>query len=349
MRVGVNYPWFDYGWDFGLGPAEWRGIRSTPRWYDDIDRHLDRFRAIGLTVVRWFILADGLTYGTAAEAPRLDATSASGWSFDPPPLAQDTLDHFDELLRRFADAGRAFPGPIQLLPVLIDFYFCAPGTTPVVGSDPGDPRTANPDPGWIKGGRADAIIDAAKRRRFLDEVLDPLLIVSERYPDAIYAWELMNEPDLITGGWRSGASALHSIDQHAMTAFLEEGKEHIRRAGFKSTVGFASFTGLRRSGITADINQFHHYAGGRRPLRRHTFDPRHPGIIGEFATAPTDVWPELVTSGQSVLNRLKLADARGYPLAMPWSFLASDRHTLWSAAVEREVEAFTREQEVDPT
>ena len=345
MQVGVNYPWFDYGWDFGLGPAEWRGGRSDPRWYDAIDEHLDRFGAVGITVVRWFILADGLTYGTGAEAPRPDAAAPRGWRFDPPPLGRDVLDHFDELLRRFARVRGALPRPIQLLPVLLDFHFCAPGTMPVVGRDPGDPRPARPDPGWIKGGRSEAITDAAKRRRFLDEVLDPLLQVSERYPDAIYAWELMNEPDWITRGWQSGLFARGWIAEPAMAAFLEEGKERVRRAGFKPTVGFASFAGLRRSGITADINQFHHYPGGGRQLTRHTFDPRHPCIIGEFATAFADVWPELGTAGQTVLNRLKVVAARGYPLAMPWSFLATDRHTRWSEAVERDVDTFTREQD----
>ena len=42
MQVGVNYPWFDYGWDFGLGPPPWRGNRGTPRWFDHVDDHLER-------------------------------------------------------------------------------------------------------------------------------------------------------------------------------------------------------------------------------------------------------------------------------------------------------------------
>ena len=39
--------------------------------------------------------------------------------------------------------------------------------------------------------------------------------------------------------------------------------------------------------ITADINQFHHYPGGRTPLAPHTCDVEFPAIIGEFATAGT--------------------------------------------------------------
>ena len=69
MQVGVNYPWFDYGWDFGLGPPAWRAGRSTPGWYAEIDDHLRLFQSLGISVVRWFILADGLTYGVEGAAP----------------------------------------------------------------------------------------------------------------------------------------------------------------------------------------------------------------------------------------------------------------------------------------
>ena len=129
-----------------------------------------------------------------------------------------------------------------------------------------------------------------------------------------------------------------------MRAFLEEGKGYVRRAGFKPTIGFALFDTLRSTSITAEINQFHHYADGTRRLPQHTFDPRFPGIIGEFATASGDVWPDLAAGRQSVLHRLRLSAERGYPLALAWSFLAHDRHTSWSSDVEREVKLFTEEQ-----
>jgi hypothetical protein len=346
MQVGLNYPWRDYGWDFGFGPPTWRGSRMAPRWYDDIDQHLDRFHELGITVVRWFILADGLTYGTAGDAPRADMETG-GWRFDPPSLSAAILDHFDELLRRFASVRDAHSS-MQLLPVLIDFLFCEPGTTPVAKPDPTNPLTTVPDTDWVKQGRADVITDANKRRTFLDEVLDPLLRLSQRNHGVIYAWELINEPDWITIGWHSGHQTNATIDDASMRAFLDEGSERIRRAGFKPTIGFASLKTLRRSNITVEINQFHHYPAGRRVLERHTFDSRFPGIIGEFATATTDRWPELASTGQSVLNRLRLADAHGYPLAIPWSFLARDRHTSWSSAVEREVASFIQGQHDPP-
>jgi len=338
MEVGVNYPWFDYGWDFGLGPSSWRGERTTPRWYDDIDRDLQHFADLGVTVVRWFILADGLTYGTGDGAPRLRGWFRRRWHFDPPPLADQFLLHFGELLARFSGTARR-GAQIRLLPVFVDFHFCQTGITPIVTSDaPGSP-TLIPDRRWVKQGRADAIRDNKKRARFLDLALDPLLRVSRQYPNAIYAWELINEPDWVTEGWHPNPAGEPLVPESSMRAFIEEGSERVRRAGLRPTVGFASADTLRQCSAEGHVSQFHHYPNGTATLDRHEFDS---GIIGEFATAATDVWPDLIDQGQTVLNRLRLADACGYSLAIPWAFRSQDRHTTWSADVENDVRAFTQ-------
>ena len=339
MQVGVNYPWFDYGWDFGLGPPTWRGDRETPRWFDHVDDHLERLGDLGISVVRWFILADGLTYGTGDQAPRPEGATDE-WRFEPPPVSEEILDHFEELLQRFERTATA-SGAMQLLPVLIDFHFCEAGMRPVEERNPDDPLRAHVDPGWVKQGRGDAVRDPVKRSRFLDAVLDRLLRISAGHRDVIYAWELMNEPDWITAGWHPDPFAEPPIPERAMRDFFEEGKQRIRAAGFKPTIGFGSVRTLRQSGVTAEINQFHYYPDGATPLEPHVFDPRFPGIIGEFATATGDIWPGLPMTVQAVGDRLQLAEDLGYPLALPWSFLADDRHTDWSAAVERDVRLFT--------
>jgi hypothetical protein len=338
VRLGVNYPWRDYGWDFGDAPSGWRGSRATPRWYDDIDGHLRRLQGLGVTVVRWFVLGDGLSYGNAAAAPRLDA---GAWTFDPPPLSSAFVEHFSELLDRFAAVNAASAGAtLQLLPVLVDFHFCLPGSMPVsrLAAD----GTAVPDPNWVKGGRAEALTDASRRGRFIDEALRPLLRASQAHAESIYAWELINEPDWITSGWHPHRRR-GPVSEEAMRDFLERGKDAIRRAGFKPTIGFNSLRTLQRSGVTADINQFHHYPGGRARLEPHTFDPRFPGIIGEFATARDDEWPELRGTGQSVLGRLRVARTQGYPLVLPWAYLQRDRHGAWSPEVERDIRTFAGE------
>jgi hypothetical protein len=326
LDVGVNYPWRDYGWDFGAGPPSWRGRRAEPRWLTDIDEHLHRFEALGITVVRWFVLADGLTYGTEGCAPRRDPSAATGWCFEPSPVSADALHWFEELLTRVEKINTHARQPLQLLPVFIDFHFCLSGS-PVK------------ERGWVKRGRADALRDPEKRRRLLDEALTPLLVISQAHADAIYAWELINEPDWITSGWHPDGRTNHPVDERSMRDFLEDGIRRIRGAGMRSTVGFAALETLRRSGIVADVSQFHHYPGGRRRLEPHAFDPGHPAVIGEFATAADDVWPELV-GNQTLLDRLRFAEGQGYPLAIPWSFLATDRHTHWSPEVERDLERF---------
>jgi hypothetical protein len=187
---------------------------------------------------------------------------------------------------------------------------------------------------------------------FFDAVLEPLLAASQAHADAIHAWELINEPEWVTSGWHPSSLKLRPtssstsiglpVSSAAMRGFLDEGTRRIRRAGFKTTIGFASIDTIGRTGITADLNQFHHYPGGRRRLARHRFDVRFPGIIGEFATASTDVWPELGRSSQTMLNRLIHADAQGYPLVIPWAFRSADRHTSWSREVEEDLRIFTR-------
>src|ERR1051326_782510 len=199
MQVGVNYPWFDYGWDFGAAPAGWRPS-PTPRWFPEIDLHLRHFQRLGISVVRWFILGDGLTYGSGDAAPRQDPALDAEWRFDAPPPDQTLIDHFAELLRRF-DSVSAEAHPILLLPVLVDFHFCEPGIQPLTLRGAAGSTMMPADPNWVKQGRADTIANPATRATFFDRVLAPLLDVSDAHRNAVYAWELINEPEWVTDGW----------------------------------------------------------------------------------------------------------------------------------------------------
>jgi hypothetical protein len=339
----VNSPWRDYGWDFGLASLAWHDGLATPRWYLEIDSHLRHFQDIGISVVRWFVLADGLTYGVGGKAPVPDGSVNGGWRFEPPPLAAEFLEHFETLLERFS-AARADDRPaIQLLPVLIDFHFCKPGMRPVTRPERGNPDTRVEDADWVKQGRAQALTDPIKREQFLDRVLEPLLHVSRRYAQSIHAWELINEPDWVTRRWHPRLFARPPIPEVAMRSFIEDGAHRIRAAGFKPTIGFATVDTLRRAGIDLEINQVHHYPGGTRTLDCRAFDAGCPSVLGEFATAAADVWPDLRLDHQRVLHRLRLARSRGCPLAMPWSYLGRDRHTAGSAEVEADIKMFILE------
>jgi hypothetical protein len=331
MDVGVNYPWFSYGWDFGPAPPGWRSGQD-PEWVPHIGEHLQHLAAIGVSVIRWFILGDGLSYGTGPGAPKLDRSGPgdqAGWGFDPPALTRDFLEHFEALLQSFATQSTG-PHPVRLMPVLVDYKVCEPGVWPVA-----------PDEGWVKGGRVQAI--TAGRQRFIEQVLWPLLRLAAGYRDAIYAWDACNEPEWVTNGWHPDGANDHPVNSGDMRAFLQDSMSAIRQAGFRATIGFNRIETIDRTGLYGDLNQFHHYTDGSRSLQRNPFDPRWPGIIGEFATsAAEDTWPELSQGSQRVLDRLKLADSQGYVLALPWSFQAADRHTSWTPPVENDIECFTQ-------
>jgi hypothetical protein len=174
-------------------------------------------------------------------------------------------------------------------------------------------------------------------------VLRPLLRLSSGHRDAIYAWDIFNEPEWVTNGWHPDRKNDHPVDETEMRAFLEDSMAAVGEAGFKSTIGFGMIETVRQTCLYADINQFHHYTNGRRFLERNPFDPGHPGIIGEFATSTAeDSWPELRQRSQRVLERLKLAESQGYVLALAWSFQAEDRHTSWTGDTENDIECFTQ-------
>ena len=341
MDAGVNYPWFSYGWDFGTAPPGWRS-GNDPAWAPHLDQQLRHLAAIGISVVRWFILGDGLTYGTGPDAPKLDrfaTRDSADWSFDPPALAREFQEHFEAVLQCFA-ARSTEPRPVRLLPVLADYKFCEPGVWPVWREDPAL-RGGVPDEGWVKGGRAEAV--TTNRQRFIEQVLRPLLQLSSGYRDAIYAWDIFNEPEWVTNGWHPDCRNDHAVNESEMRAFLEDSMSAIRQAGFKSTIGFNMIETIRQTGLYADINQFHHYTDGSRFLEPNPFDPRYPGIIGEFATSTAeDTWPELRQRSQRIFERLKLAKRQGYALALAWSLQAEDRHSSWTPQVENDIECFTQ-------
>ena len=66
LKVGVNYPWKNYVWDFGMGPYSY----SESKWKKAVQEDLTQLKNLGIFAVRWFILADGLTYGTGTKHGR---------------------------------------------------------------------------------------------------------------------------------------------------------------------------------------------------------------------------------------------------------------------------------------
>ncbi len=350
MLIGINYPWIDYGWDFGDPPAAWVDPQSVVEWRDkkrrEIAADFRAFAEMGLFAVRWFLLADGLSYGTGDEAPKV---IGGKWTFDPLPREHSFYkqlgDDFEFVLRTCDELK------IKFVPSLIDFHWCHQGS----------PDKANP--GIVKGGRYDAVSDAAKSKAFFDHVLEPLLEISLRYPGAIYAWELINEPEWVTETqslMKIRADENKTVTQDEMVAFIAEGIGRINakllpdgRQAFRSTVGFAHWDAVEdwdSAGLGATLHQFHYYAPDKREIPKHTFSEEYPCFIGEFATTFQRGWPELSNqdTARTISARLCCVEEKGYPAAFLWSAKADDPATTWSGIAQEETISFIKRPTVIP-
>ena len=65
MQVGINFPYMDYGKDFG------RIGSKPPVWLGRIDKELQQFKNDGIFAVRWFILCDGEIFGNQCTTARV--------------------------------------------------------------------------------------------------------------------------------------------------------------------------------------------------------------------------------------------------------------------------------------
>ncbi len=332
LLVGINYPWIDYGWDFGDPPAAWVNAQNLPAWREQKRKRLvedfTRFADHGLFAVRWFILPDGTSYGTGDEAPQKDDDR---WLFDPLPPQHEFYARLIEDFEFVLETCERLR--LQFVPSLIDFHWCHHGTV-------GD-AAAN----IVKGGRASVINDPAKSEAFFDAVLEPLLEVSLRHPGTIYAWELMNEPEWVTTEKSLNKHCPEenkTVPKDRMLEFLREGIGRINakrlpdgQAAFRSTIGFAHYDTLfdwDSAALGVTLHQFHFYAQNDGKLPPHIFSADYPCFIGEFATAVQKDWTELKKKklGQTVPNRLKWIEEKGYPAAFLWSAQAVDVATNWT-------------------
>ena len=157
--LGTNYPWLNYGHDFGCNAWGCDGA-STGGAYD---ANFADMNGKGVHVARWFVFADlraGVTF-----AP--DGT--------PTGVQQQVYDDLDRALEIAAAHN------VYLDLVLFDFYLLKPAQ--IVS-------------GVQLFGRSDLMTDPAKRAALLDNVVAPVLTRYKNQP-YILAWEVMNEPEWV--------------------------------------------------------------------------------------------------------------------------------------------------------
>ena len=352
MRVGFNYPWsFDkYGLQIGpytaSGDPAWDADRDPilgkpipkfklPPLFDNLSGNLQDLSAMGISVVRWFLVANGVNYGRAPVRTVVtdEVPSKTVWRFKLPATTDPRYAfHLRELLKVFRAAK------MQIIPSFVDF--------PMAGDAPA------PDPnGLAFGGRADLIRDKAKRTAFLNGIFLDLLVASREFKDVIYAWEVMNEPtwmlfppvDPKLPIWKYAAENQAAgnpllrwpiVMSTDLSDFLAEAIQLIELNGFASTVGHRFFDDLTRL-PTGNRPQYHYYAkqvtkGGLNfgdPPALSAFEGDSPPFLGEFASdqaspEQNQPWPELAGKTDSTFARLKLLESKGCQLCLIWPDLA---------------------------
>jgi hypothetical protein len=307
-QLGINYPWVQLGWDFGVplrdyqnrwvdykgnpigNPVPDAGPSPAPPQQKDragfyrLDEFLDCFQCLGIKVVRWVLFGDCFNFG------RTHWEKQFKWKVSDVSLPLGFEADFIELLNRLQKRD------MMLLPVLLLPSAFWPGYAVVVFHDgkkaPRRGLDTHPET-WLqdvmktpglakragqrttyKGGRADIL--KARKKDFFDQTLSRLLTLTRDHErktkkKAIYAWEVLTEPELALAVGRDLFSskdqkvrdriknrgsiywdAPHAYAQEPtalgtyepeftqadVVAFLRESGALVERYGFKWTVGF---------------------------------------------------------------------------------------------------------------
>jgi len=219
--LGVNYPWANYAEDFGVSPSGHQGL-SLPQNLSRVAEEFARVRNCGVSVVRWFLFADGRG-GFAAE---------KGIPLRP-----------DEFL--FADVRAALElakrNELKLCFSLIDYPWL-------------QDRTGKP----AAHANEQVLQFAAGREAFLQRILIPMFREFREHP-ALFAWEIANEPEwAIREFHRQPAARMHFADFRAFAAEITEAVHEF--AGVPVTLGSASLAWVRAwSELGLDFYQAHYY------------------------------------------------------------------------------------------
>jgi len=274
--IGANLPWVHYGIDFGANAWRPEGGISLPREREHLESTFARLAASGVQSARWFLFCDG----------RAGIRFSEG----------GCPTGLDDFVVRDVDAALAAAGRhgIRIMFVLLDFLWC---------------DAARAIRGVQMGGRAHVLGRAAHREALLDLAFRPLLERYGREP-AIFAWDIINEPEWIK-----------TLEPATIGAFLSETVSLVRSTTTHLvTVGSAGVRWRDRyTALGLDFYQVHWYDTLKHqpsldtPVSHLGFD--RPVLLGEFPTKGSRRTPE---------NIMAAARAAGYSGAFYWSVLSQD-------------------------
>ena len=224
--LAVNYPWLAYGADFGRSPWGHNGV-SQKSARAAVAADFAAIRSAGVSLVRWFLLCDG----------------RSGIRYE-----NEVPAGPDEFL--FADVAAALDlatqSNVRIYFSLFDFLWLQ---TPE--------RTAGAAKGAFPG--RNALQFAGGRAALLQRILIPLVREFRAHP-ALFAWEIVNEPEwAIPEFRRSGKANLPVADARAFFAEIA-GAIHQESRGIRVSLGSARLQWVRAwSKIGLDHLQAHYY------------------------------------------------------------------------------------------
>jgi hypothetical protein len=294
--LGINYPWLNYGTDFGTNNWGHSGL-SEPNQRAQLDHDFSDLQQHGFRVVRWFLFCDG----------------RSGIQTNP----DGTVKGIDPYVFKDLDVAvqMAYKHHIMIVFVLFDFSLVQPVAT---GADSGSAPVQ-------MGGHPDFVSKPCIRQTLLDNVVKPVL---QRYGKngAIVSWEVINEPEWVM---RTPGSHAHEIAEPDMVEFVRQVAQLVHQNTAQAvTLGSANRKWLHLwTNVGLDYFQFHHYPSMEwsQPynLPAAALGLDKPVLIGEFPSQG---------SKRSVSSYLDLALQNGYAGAFPWSYRAQDKYSNGQSA-----------------
>jgi hypothetical protein len=230
FSLGVNYPWRNYGQDFGHTARNHLGI-SSPDVQKSVARDFEQIRETGTTVVRWFLFGDG----------RAGFVAEKGIARRP----DDLLLADVAAVLRLAEHNR-----LKLCFSLLDFLWL---------QEHGGKRSAHPHEHLLHF--------AAGREAFLENILIPLFREFRGHP-ALFAWEIANEPEwAIREFHRVAVAKLRFADFRAYAGEIARAVHEF--AEVPVTLGSARLMWVRAwTEIGLDYYQAHYYPAGEAETRR---------------------------------------------------------------------------------
>jgi hypothetical protein len=324
---GCNYPWSTdgttvfYGLDFGANV--WGTHVGVSRRRAAVAGDFSRMAALGFTVARWFVFADG----------------RSGILFDdrglPTGLGPHLFADMDAALEIARDTG------IGLDLVLLDHRWMFDGVEETIA----DPASGALYAARLPDGRSHVLHSRIGRESLLHGVFEPLL---RRYGTAgdradlasqIFAVELMNEPDFVVEEWERDVSTRVSrplpfiVLGELVTRLSELAHAHTRAL---TTIGCARLHNLWAwddPALELDFLQLHSYPDRQYPERdadvfgkpASTLGVRKRVVLGEFPGDGAHQHPRGTAPPETTLEEyLEFAVREGYAGAWPWSFSGTD-------------------------